>query len=135
MNWRMMCVVLGLSGLGVVQAAAVLDQRQTTQEMRLTPPGWAGPRLAAATTGAPQEGLSFEPEAVYNRHCVICHAAGVAGAPKLGDAPAWEPRVAQGLDTLVKHVVEGYNAMPAKGTCMECTAEHIKATVVWMLAE
>jgi cytochrome c5 len=54
-------------------------------------------------------------EAVYNAACGACHAAGVAGAPKMGDAGAWSPRVNQGFDLLVKHAVEGYKAMPAKG--------------------
>jgi cytochrome c5 len=54
-------------------------------------------------------------EAVYKAACAACHAAGVAGAPKTGDAGAWGTRLKQGFDTLVKHAVEGFKAMPAKG--------------------
>ena len=54
-------------------------------------------------------------EAVYKLACSACHTAGVAGAPKTGDAAAWKPRLAQGFDTLVKHAVEGFKTMPAKG--------------------
>jgi cytochrome c5 len=39
----------------------------------------------------------------------------VAGAPKTGDIAGWKPRLAQGYDTLVKHAVEGFKTMPAKG--------------------
>jgi cytochrome c5 len=54
-------------------------------------------------------------EAVYKLACGACHTAGVAGAPKTGDVAAWAPRIKQGYDTLVKHAVEGFKAMPAKG--------------------
>jgi cytochrome c5 len=54
-------------------------------------------------------------EAVYKAACAACHTAGVAGAPKTGDAGAWGGRLKQGYDTLVKHAVEGFKTMPAKG--------------------
>jgi cytochrome c5 len=54
-------------------------------------------------------------EAVYKAACAACHAAGAAGAPKTGDAGAWGARNKQGFDTLVKHAVEGFKGMPAKG--------------------
>jgi len=54
-------------------------------------------------------------EAVYKAACAACHAAGAAGAPKTGDAGAWGGRLKQGFDTLVKHAVEGFKTMPAKG--------------------
>jgi cytochrome c5 len=54
-------------------------------------------------------------EAVYKAACAACHAAGAAGAPKTGDAGAWGARLKQGFDTLVKHAVEGFKGMPAKG--------------------
>ncbi len=54
-------------------------------------------------------------EAVYKGVCSACHALGVAGAPKTGDATQWGPRLKQGFDTLVKHATEGFKGMPAKG--------------------
>ena len=54
-------------------------------------------------------------EAVYTLACSACHAAGAAGAPKTGDAATWAPRIKQGYETLLKHAVEGFNGMPAKG--------------------
>lgn len=54
-------------------------------------------------------------EAVYAAACSACHAAGIAGAPRTGDVAAWAPRFKQGFDLLVKHAVEGFKAMPAKG--------------------
>jgi len=52
---------------------------------------------------------------VYTLACGACHAAGIAGAPKVGDAGAWSPRIAKGFDTLVGHAIKGFNAMPPKG--------------------
>jgi len=54
-------------------------------------------------------------EAVYTAACSACHAAGLAGAPRTGDAAAWAPRIRGGFDLLVKHAVEGFKAMPPKG--------------------
>ena len=52
---------------------------------------------------------------VYKAVCAACHGTGAAGAPKVGDAAAWAPRIKQGFDTLVSHAVKGIRAMPAKG--------------------
>lgn len=54
-------------------------------------------------------------EQVYTAQCSACHAAGLAGAPKLGDAAAWAPRVQQGYDVLLTSALKGKNAMSAQG--------------------
>lgn len=54
-------------------------------------------------------------ETVYKTQCAACHAAGVAGAPKLGDAGAWGPRLAQDFATLVEHALKGKGAMAPQG--------------------
>jgi cytochrome c5 len=72
-------------------------------------------------------------EEIYKTKCQVCHAAGVAGAPKLGDKEAWAPRIAQGMDTLVQHAITGLKAMPPKGTCMDCTDEQLKSAVEYMV--
>ena len=75
-------------------------------------------------------------EANYARFCFSCHAAGVAGAPKLGDADAWGPRVAKGLDALVASTIEGIPpGMPARGLCMNCSDADLRNTVAWMIAQ
>ena len=71
---------------------------------------------AVAFAGAPTgPRTSQNGEAVYKLACSACHATGAAGAPKAGDNSAWAPRIKQGFDTLVKHAVEGYKGMPARG--------------------
>jgi cytochrome c5 len=54
-------------------------------------------------------------EEVFKAQCTTCHAAGVAGAPKLGDTAAWAPRIRTGLDALVQSALKGKGAMPAQG--------------------
>lgn len=73
-----------------------------------------------------------DPEAVFNRSCGACHNGQLPMAPKKGDAAAWEPRMKQGMETLVQHVTNGFNAMPPKGLCMDCTAEDYQAVIEWM---
>lgn len=54
-------------------------------------------------------------EQVFAAQCSACHAAGLAGAPKFGDAAAWAPRIAQGYDVLLNSALKGKNAMGAQG--------------------
>ena len=54
-------------------------------------------------------------EAVYQAQCTACHAAGLVGAPKSGDAAAWGPRLTKGYDTLLTHALTGFGAMGAQG--------------------
>jgi cytochrome c5 len=52
---------------------------------------------------------------VYAAQCTACHAAGVAGAPKVGDAAAWGPRIKTGYDALLTSALKGKGAMGAQG--------------------
>ena len=82
---------------------------------------------APATSAAPVAARSGE--AVYNAACIACHATGAAGAPKLGDKAAWSPRLAQGESTLLKHALEGFKGMPAKGGCADCSDAEAKTAL------
>ena len=68
----------------------------------------------------------------YNKTCVACHASGAAGAPKLGVAADWAPRLAKGQDKLMASIKNGLNAMPAKGLCMDCSDADYKALIQYM---
>lgn len=57
--------------------------------------------------------------------CGICHATGVLNAPKIGDKAAWAPRLKQGKAVLLEHAKNGFNQMPPKGTCADCTDEDL----------
>lgn len=71
-------------------------------------------------------------EAVYNTTCVGCHAAGVAGAPKVGDAGAWSARIGQGYETLLSNALHGLRAMPPKGGNPDLDDAEIARAVVYM---
>ena len=71
-------------------------------------------------------------EVVYKAVCVSCHAAGVAGAPKVGDVASWSARIAQGYDTLVSHAINGIRGMPAKGGNPDLDDVEVARAVVFM---
>ncbi|TBR44376.1 cytochrome c5 family protein [Marinomonas agarivorans] len=83
---------------------------------------------AATTSSGPRSG-----EAIYGQFCIACHSVGVAGAPKFGNAGDWAPRVAKGMSTIVTNAINGINAMPARGTCGDCSDEEIQVTVEYMV--
>lgn len=87
----------------------------------------AGAKAETASAG-PRSGVQ-----VYNKSCVACHSVGVLGAPKLQDSADWAPRISKGLDTLVEHAIKGFNAMPPKGTCGDCSDDEIKAAIEHMI--
>lgn len=76
--------------------------------------------------------MAAEPPASYQSSCFACHFSGAAGAPKTGDAAAWEPRLAKGMDTLVASVRNGMGAMPPTGLCASCSDEDYKALIEFM---
>jgi cytochrome c5 len=117
-------------------AAAMLPQAQSTSslEQRIAPIGKV--RVAGATPVAESGSQQARAgDAVYKQFCAACHTSGVLNAPKLNDAADWEPRLAQGMDTVLRHAIEGYNAMPAKGTCGNCSDDEIQAAIDYMIAE
>lgn len=71
---------------------------------------------------------------VYRQACAFCHDKGVAGAPKAGDAAAWGPRLAQGIDTLYASALQGKGAMPARGGNPALADADVKAAVDHLLA-
>ena len=88
---------------------------------------------ASASAGASGEAASGE--AIYTKACVVCHASGAAGAPKLGDKGAWEARVALGMDALLKTAIDGKGAMPPRGTCATCSDDDLRAAIEYMVSK
>lgn len=71
-------------------------------------------------------------EAIYERSCKACHSTPASGAPQTGDTEAWKPRIAQGIDMLLDHTIDGYKAMPPMGMCMDCSEEQFLALIEYM---
>ena len=81
------------------------------------------------------EVAAFDLESTYQMSCFACHGTGAAGAPILGDAEAWAPRMEKGMDAVMANVVNGVNAMPPKGLCFTCTDEDLAALVGYMSSQ
>lgn len=77
-------------------------------------------------------GVARTGEEVYKAVCSGCHAAGTLNAPKFGDAGAWGPRIATGLDALLHSALNGKNAMPAKGGASDLSELEVARAVVYM---
>lgn len=117
-------------------ALALADQVSDAIAERIAPAGsvcMSGEECAAAPAPAVAAGPRSG-EDIYNASCTTCHAAGVSGAPRLGNAAEWAPRIAAGNDTLFNNAWNGINAMPAKGLCMDCSEDEIKAVVEYMVS-
>ena len=69
----------------------------------------------------------------YNDACKVCHEAGIANSPKFGDAEAWAPRIATGIEALYTTSIKGKGAMPAKGGRADISDENVKAAVDYMV--
>ena len=76
---------------------------------------------------------------VYNTACLACHASGVGGAPVVGDAAQWTDRIAQGVDVLKQHALEGFSGaagyMPPKGGRIDLSDEEVSSAVDYMIGE
>lgn len=97
---------------------------------RLTPVA----RLELQDASAPRTLRSGED--VYKAACLACHGAGVAGAPRMGDAAAWAPRLAQGAELLFSHSIKGFQGkagvMPPKGGSTDLADIEVQRAVVYM---
>ena len=92
---------------------------------------------AASPTAAPAVATNANGKHLYETACTVCHSAGIAGAPKLGDKSAWSPRIAQGNDVLYEHAIKGFQGkagvMPPKGGAQASDAD-VKAAVDYLIA-
>ncbi len=140
---RLICLgaaILSLSflDLGAQGAGAEVVPPGTNDEIRerLQPFGdlcRAGEDCGQATAAAASGPLSGDE--VYGKFCFACHMTGVGGAPMLGAGDAWAPRIAKGVDTLWEHTLNGFNAMPARGTCMTCSDDELRAALEYMVGQ
>lgn len=134
-------VISTLAALFALSAAAVdLTEAQRAEiEERIKPVGESclqgDSSCAAATQAAASGGEARSGEDVYNAACMACHSTGAAGAPMLGDAAGWTDRIAKGMDVLYDSGVNGLSGtgMMAKGGCMDCSDDEIKAAVDYMV--
>jgi cytochrome c5 len=126
----------GASDEATAKRIAPVGQVKVGKRSDPTTPVAEQPTPAAAK--ADPEDTGNKGKKVYESACFMCHTAGVAGAPKLGDKQAWAPRISQGMDILVEHAIQGFQGsaglMPPRGGRSDLTDEDIRAAVDYMVS-
>lgn len=152
----LVAITIALIGLGMyinglkrvepnpTKQAAILARIQPVGEVFAGATGAAAQAAAsAAATEAAKGQVAYEGtldgSVIYAQLCTGCHTAGVAKAPMLVKS-AWAARIAQGMDVVHKHAIEGFTGpdggvMPAKGGNPALSDEQVIATVDWMLTQ
>jgi len=124
-------LTMALAAATLVLAACGKNEAPAPAAAPAPAPAAEAPAPAAAPVAENTAGKS-----VYGKTCAMCHAAGVAGAPKPGDKADWGPRIAQGKDTMYKHAIEGFTGakgmMPARGGAASLSDDEVKAAVDFM---
>ena len=126
-------LTVALAIFAVTLLAACGKKEASAPSAPATPPAATAPAAPPAAEPVADNALG---KSTFNKVCSICHAAGVAGAPKPGDKADWGPRIAQGKDVLYKHALEGFTGakgqMPARGASTTLKDEEVKAAVDYM---
>ena len=71
-------------------------------------------------------------ESIVKATCANCHQAGVANAPKIGDANSWAQHIKAGLRTMVASAIKGKGAMPPRGGDASLTDDEVARAIVFM---
>jgi cytochrome c5 len=146
---KMTSLVLAVSLAALLSACGKQESAAPEASAPAAPAPEAAAPEAAAPAAAPEAvAEAAEPaeaanddlgKKVFGNVCSLCHASGVAGAPKPGDKADWGPRIAQGKDLLYKHALEGFTGakgtMPARGGSTTLKDEEVKAAVDYMVAK
>jgi cytochrome c5 len=76
---------------------------------------------------------------VFNEACIVCHGNGIGGAPMLNDRSQWTARIAQGMEVLYQHAIEGFTGstgyMPPKGARLDLSDGEVSQAVDYMLSQ
>ncbi|CAJ2375992.1 MAG: c-type cytochrome [Gammaproteobacteria bacterium] len=131
-----------VAALFLFAAAQVAAKHNTPESLdaRTAPVGQINVAESGAATGGVTVAASRgrqSGEAVYERTCAVCHASGIAGAPRTGDREAWRARLAQGMAVLLEHAINGFQGetgvmLPRGGNTALSDAE-VEAAVVYMV--
>ena len=142
-------LVLSMKMADLTQGVYTRDatEYQAAVESRIKPVGQvylpgeehesASPTVVTATEPEPVAAAMSGPQ-VYNEACIACHGAGIGGAPVLGDAAAWAPRIAKGEGVLGQSALNGLTDvgyMPPKGGRVDLSDAEIIEAVAYMIGE
>jgi cytochrome c5 len=141
---KQLVVVVVLAFLAPITVIAILSQLFTSgmrhsdeSEQRVLERVKPVGTVVIAEATAPKGSMTGQQ--VYAQVCKTCHETGLAGAPKVGDKVAWQPRIAQGEQMLVQHAIQGFQGktgvMPPKGGDTNLTDEEVHGAVVYLANE
>ena len=119
---------------------AVSAQATTDEEIaaRIKPVGVVcvqGDECAkAVAVAAPVASAGRSADDIITKHCAACHVSGLLGAPIVGETADWQARADAkgGLDGILATAISGINAMPAKGTCSDCSDDELMSATKTM---
>lgn len=123
-------LTMALAAAALVLAACGKSEAPASAPAPAPAPAAEAPAAAPAPAAPVAENTAGK--SAYGKTCAMCHAAGVAGAPKLGDKAAWDPRIAQGMDTMMKIAINGKGAMPPRGAST-ASDDELRAAVQYMV--
>jgi cytochrome c5 len=120
--------------ISVAQRTAVQDEPSAAAarvEERIRPVG------RVATSAVEEEAAPTRRSGadIYGGVCAACHDTGAADAPRKGEEAVWVERLGQGLDTLVRHAIDGIGAMPPRGGDARLSDDEVRVAVVYLLQE
>ncbi|MBV8031747.1 MAG: cytochrome c5 family protein [Betaproteobacteria bacterium] len=123
--------------LGIILIVHLVTGRPSADPSALTPEKVAArlQPVGKVEFGAPPAAPGARTgEDIVKSVCSSCHQAGVAGAPKIGDAGEWGKRVQQekGLPGLLATAMKGKGAMPPKGGAADLSQDELARAIVYM---
>ena len=127
-----------VSGSNLNKKTNVSDQGDKAVAQRIKPVGElaVGSAVMDGLISSANAAGADKGKATYDATCSVCHAAGIAGAPKFGDKAVWSDRIAKGNATLYEHSLKGFQGkagfMPPKGGNTALKDEDVKAAVDYM---
>lgn len=129
-------MILAIIGANAISGSKSTDVQndpmvQAAIEDRIEPVGEVN--TAEVKQASASSGGAIDAKSIYQGTCFACHGTGAAGAPKMGDKAAWKDRIAKGMDTLFKHAINGFNAMPPKGGNGGLSEDEVKAVVKFIV--
>jgi cytochrome c5 len=121
--------------VGILLLIQLITARPSADPNALTPESVAARiqpvgRLEFGEPSAPPGARTGD--SIVKTTCATCHQAGVANAPRIGDAKAWAPVIKQGLQAMVANAIKGKGAMPPKGGDASLTNEEMTRAVAYM---
>ncbi|ULJ65741.1 c-type cytochrome [Wielerella bovis] len=105
----------------------VAQTTESATETRIMPSG----RLQLGDGAEPGQRTGQQ---VFDKICAQCHAADsvTPDSPKITHNDQWTARIAQGFDVLVRHAINGFNTMPARGGSPDLTDDEVARAVAYM---